>query len=221
MAPQDSGDDVPYGQKELVHMKILIISDRASPLIYDYFDQNRHIFEDVELVLSAGDLTAKYLEYVVTMIPAPLLYVPGNHDQRYEERPPEGCVCVDGRIVTVKGLRIAGLGGSPSANPDGVYKLTEQQMAKRVKWLSGHSKNAIDIFLTHSPAFGLGDDGHSGHPGFECFVDALDQINPRFHIFGHVHPEYLGGREYENPGCYGESVLYNAAVPRFYKIVEV
>jgi len=204
-------------------MKILIISDKPSPVIYDYFDQNRNIFKGVELVLSAGDQKAKYLEYVVTLIPAPLLYVPGNHDKIYAKHPPEGCLSIDGRIVTVKGLRIAGLGGAPSGAPDGVYKLSEKQMQKRVRRLIRRAKSGdrIDIFLTHSPALGLGDDKSSGHEGFECFRDVLDHVRPRFHIFGHVHPEYLGGRKYENPRRYEDCVLYNAAVPRFYKMIEI
>ncbi|HVH54112.1 MAG TPA: metallophosphoesterase, partial [Actinomycetota bacterium] len=33
-----------------------------------------------DLVLSAGDLPFDYLEYLVTVLNVPLLYVPGNHD---------------------------------------------------------------------------------------------------------------------------------------------
>lgn len=37
-----------------------------------------------------GDLKAEYLEFLVTMGKSPVLYVPGNHDSRYVERPPRG-----------------------------------------------------------------------------------------------------------------------------------
>ena len=53
-----------------------------------------------------SDLRAEYLEFLVTMGKAPVLYVPGNHDSRYEKHPPEGCENVDGGIVTVGGVRV-------------------------------------------------------------------------------------------------------------------
>ncbi|TMF70740.1 MAG: hypothetical protein E6I17_03175 [Chloroflexi bacterium] len=80
-----------------------------------------------DLVLSCGDLPSDYLEYLVSRLDVPLLYVPGNHDPSLEppdmswmplrtELPPapgpQGCVNIDGRIVQANGLRIAGLGGS-------------------------------------------------------------------------------------------------------------
>ena len=78
-------------------------------------------------MLGCGDLPFDYLEYLVSRLDVPLLYVPGNHDAslqmpdmtwmplRSELRPmpgPQGCVNIDGRLVEVAGLRIAGLGGS-------------------------------------------------------------------------------------------------------------
>jgi len=39
-----------------------------------------------DLVLSAGDLPFDYLEYLVTALNVPLLYVPGNHDPSLRER---------------------------------------------------------------------------------------------------------------------------------------
>ena len=68
-------------------MKILLVSDREEPYIWDYFDRER--FKDIELVLSCGDLKAEYLSFIVTMIQAPLYYVPGNHNKNYLTNPPE------------------------------------------------------------------------------------------------------------------------------------
>jgi len=44
-------------------------------------------FGDVELVLSCGDLPYYYLEYIVSMLNVPLLYVHGNHDAPPEYQP--------------------------------------------------------------------------------------------------------------------------------------
>ena len=75
-------------------MKILVVSDIESKFIWDHFDPER--FRDVKMMISCGDLSARYLSFLVTMIPCPLFYVPGNHDKKYEKEPPEGCVNIDG-----------------------------------------------------------------------------------------------------------------------------
>ena len=38
----------------------------------------------------------------------PLFYVHRNHDEKYR-REPEGCICIDDRIVILDGVRILGL----------------------------------------------------------------------------------------------------------------
>jgi len=195
-------------------MKLLMVSDEESKFIYQYFDKT--VFEGVELIISAGDLKQYYLEYLATMIPAPLLYVTGNHDTYLKESIPKGCQSIDGKIISVCGLKIAGLGGCQSQNPDGVYQLSEKQMAKRVNKLLKKAKNNIDIFVTHAPALGLGDGEDFFHKGFECFHDVLNNAKPKLHIFGHQHLSY--GLKCENPIHHNETLLYNAFR---YKIIEV
>ncbi|MBR5094957.1 MAG: metallophosphoesterase, partial [Oscillospiraceae bacterium] len=70
-------------------MKILLISDIESPYYWDYYTPGK--LDGIDLILSAGDLKADYLSFLVTMGRAPLLYVHGNHDGSYERFPPEGC----------------------------------------------------------------------------------------------------------------------------------
>ena len=91
-------------------MKLLLISDEESPYYWEHFTRGR--LDDIDLILSCGDLKSDYLSFLITMGRAPVLYVHGNHDTGYAKFPPEGCDCVDGDLVTVKGLRILGLGGS-------------------------------------------------------------------------------------------------------------
>lgn len=167
-------------------MKILVVADIESNYIWDYFDPER--FRDVELILSCGDLSAKYLSFLVTMIPRPLLYVPGNHDKSYKTNPPEGCVTVDGRLLIYKGLRILGFGGCKTQrNAD--YEYTEQQMWRRVRGMEGAIRKAggIDILVTHAPALGLGDGPDKFHEGFEAFRYLDDTYKPKIHFFGHCH----------------------------------
>jgi len=111
-------------------MRILAVADRRHRALYDFFDPER--WRDVDLVISCGDLDPAYLSFLVSVIHAPLLYVPGNHDQKYTKNPPEGCDSIDGKVVAVKGIRIGGLGGSMWYNGLDL-QYTEKQMVKRVK----------------------------------------------------------------------------------------
>lgn len=77
----------------------------------------------MELILACGDLPANYLSFLTCFTTAPVVYVPGNHDARYEEKPPQGCICADDKIIEVNGIRILGLGGSMRYK-DGPYMYT-------------------------------------------------------------------------------------------------
>ncbi len=170
-------------------MKLLLIGDRECPAIWDYYRPG--MLRDYGLILSAGDLKADYLSFLVTMGRAPLLYVHGNHDGHYEKYPPEGCDCVEDRVLETCGLKIAGLGGSVCYNK-GPHQFTEGQMARRVRRLERKIKKAggVDIILAHSPAAGLGDMPDPAHRGFECFLGLIDRWQPRYFIHSHVHMNY-------------------------------
>lgn len=86
--------------------------------------------EGVELVLSCGDLPASYLSFLTCFTSAPILYIRGNHDDRYDKHPPEGCECIEDQVVTVGGLRILGLGGSMRYNR-GINQYTEKEMRQQ------------------------------------------------------------------------------------------
>ena len=169
-------------------MKILAIADEESKALWDYYDPE--IIKGVDLILSAGDLKAEYLEFLVTMTNLPLLYVRGNHDD-FKERAPEGCICIEDKLYNHNGLRIMGLGGSMYYHPgDNMY--TEADMRRRVMRadMSAAIKGGCDILLTHSPARGCGDLDDLPHQGFECFNTFLEHWKPKYMIHGHVHKAY-------------------------------
>lgn len=196
-------------------MKLLLISDEEDPYLWDHFRKER--VEGVDLILSAGDLKAPYLSFLVTMVNRPLLYVHGNHDGRYDQTPPEGCDCIDDKLVKINGLRILGLGGSYCYNK-GPYQYTERQMRRRIlrlQWkifLAG----GVDIVLTHAPARSLGDQEDPAHRGFEAFLPLLDRWKPRYLIHGHVHKRY--GGDWQRERQYGETTLINACGKVFLEI---
>ena len=175
-------------------MRILAISDEPSPRLWG--ELCRDALSGVDLILSAGDLPAKYLSFLTCFTNAPIVYVYGNHDDRYGKEPPEGCLCAEGKVVLVKGVRILGLGGSIRYRPDGVHMYSEKEMASRIASLRRKIRTAggFDILLTHAPLRGLGDQDDYAHRGFECFGPLLDAWRPAVMVHGHVHQAYTGSR---------------------------
>ena len=186
-------------------MKILLVSDVEDPALWDYYRPGR--LDGYDLILSAGDLKAEYLSFLVTMANIPVLYVHGNHNESYDRFPPEGCECIDDRLVTVNGLRILGLGGS-AVYSGGSCQFTERQMKRRIARLSGKVRRAggVDIVLTHCPPKGFGDADDYAHRGFEAFLPMLDKLQPQALVHGHVHLSYGIPRE----RLYGATRIINA-----------
>ena len=170
-------------------MKLLLLGDKESPYLWDYYQPG--VLSQYDIILSTGDLAAEYLSFIVTMARAPLLYVHGNHDGSYEKYPPEGCDCIEDQLFVCKGLRILGLGGCPIYNGE-PHQYSERQMRRRMKRLDRKIRKAggVDIVLTHAPAAGYGDASDLAHRGFACFVELMDRYEPQYWIHSHVHLNY-------------------------------
>lgn len=183
-------------------MKILLLADKADPMLWEYLDKSR--LNGIDLILSCGDLPAEFLSFLSCFTTAPIVYVPGNHDRKYLEKPPEGCIDADGRLVHVAGLRILGLGGSMRYNPSLPYQYNEIEMTKRIRKLRRplRKSHGFDILLTHAPMRGLGDMDDLPHRGFMCFEPLLTQYRPALFAFAHVHADYSSHfkREYDYQG---------------------
>ena len=186
-------------------MKILCIADEELPLFWDMYVPGR--LKEYDLILSAGDLKAAYLSFIVTMARAPVMYVHGNHDTGYAVTEPEGCDSIDGQIVEYKGLRILGLGGCLWYRP-GDHQYTEEEMKKRIRKLRWQiaKYGGVDIVVTHAPPKGVGDGNDRAHQGFECFLELIGAYRPKYLLHGHVHLSYGTDRTRER-GYHGASVL--------------
>lgn len=188
-------------------MRILAVSDIESKFYYDYFTPGK--LDGFDLILSCGDLHREYLEFLVTMSRCPVVYVPGNHDERFETKPPEGCLCADGQLVVVNGVRILGLGGSYRYKKSSCM-YTERQMRLRVGRVlpSVWMHRGFDILLTHAPARHINDSDYITHRGFECFTGLIDKYRPKYFVHGHVHMNY--GAHIPRTDARGETTIINA-----------
>jgi uncharacterized protein len=176
-------------------MKILAVSDQVEENLYSANLAKR--FGDVNMVIGCGDLPYKYLEYLVTVLNVPLFYVPGNHDPTYQSEVEscgaQGCENLDGCVVKSAGMILAGLGGSNRYKPHGTNQYTQFEMADRVRklasrlWIKrGLGKTPLDIFIAHSPPFGIHDDEDQAHIGFKAFNWVIKYLKPRIFLHGHT-----------------------------------
>ena len=188
-------------------MKILTVSDEECPFLWDYYVPGK--LDGYDLIISCGDLSSKYLSFLVTMAKCPVLYVHGNHDTGYKHNPPEGCDCIDDAIVVYNGVRILGLGGCRKYHP-GAHQYTERQMRMRIFRLMWQIRRlgGIDIVVTHAPPEGLGDDDDPAHWGFAAFREFLDKYHPQYFVHGHVHMTY--GHNMPRVREYNGTTLINA-----------
>lgn len=188
-----------------MRLRVLVVADEESAYIWDHFD--RSVFQGVDVIISCGDLKPTYLSFLTTMVAAPLLYVRGNHDERYLTHAPEGCENLEERMVTIKGIRFIGFGGCNSRSPKPFHyteKEVTRQIVKRMPEIC--SKGGFDVLVTHTPATGLGDGKDTFHKGFNSYRTLLDVFKPSYHFHGHQHLNYGGGTrliQYQN------TVIYN------------
>lgn len=189
-------------------MRIMVLSDIADKALWDYLD--RSLLEGVDLILSCGDLPAEYLSFLTCFTHAPILYVRGNHDDGYESRPPEGCVCVEDDIYVHEGVRVLGLGGSMRYR-DGANMYSEREMRRRARrlWWKLRKHGGFDILLAHAPAYGVGDQQDLPHRGFKTYIALMDRWHPRYLVHGHVHPQY-GALTFTRERTYGQTTVVNA-----------
>ena len=164
-----------------------------------------------DLVVACGDLPFDYLEYLVSTLNVPTVFVPGNHDpdrsgvrgsrsgltlragMPAESPGPAGAENADGRVVDAGGLRLAGLGGSLRYRP-GPNQYTQRELARRARRLrcrtawrrrDGHG---VDVVLTHAPPAGVGDGEDRPHHGFDALHGLVASLRPRLLLHGHIHP---------------------------------
>lgn len=188
-------------------MRILFISDEESKSFWDFFQ--KEAFEGIDVIVSCGDLKAEYLSFLTTMTSLPVLYVKGNHDDKYEKHPPEGCICIEDDIFEYEGIRFLGLGGSYRYK-EGGNQYTDHEMRKRVNrlWFKLLRKKGFDVLVTHAPAYGVNDGRDLPHRGFETFVELIEKYHPKCFAHGHVHMNY--GRQYPREDMLGKTRVINA-----------
>jgi Icc-related predicted phosphoesterase len=186
-------------------MRILALSDEVTDSLYTPAGCAR--LGKVDLILGCGDLPYYYLEYLMTVLGAPLYYVHGNHDSPVEhgsdgsqKTGPEGGENVDLRCVNERGLLLAGLEGCIRYQPQAAHQFSQDEMLLRSTTLvPGMLANRLsrgrwlDVLMAHSPPRGIRDGQDNAHVGFVAFLHLMRFFRPRYLLHGHQHRNYGPG----------------------------
>jgi len=179
-------------------VKILSISDRQ--FVFLNSPEVRERFQDVDFVISCGDLPYYYLESLSDLLRKPLFFVRGNHDPENEYHAggvrtfPRGCTDLHRRIVRWKGVIMLGVEGSVRYSSRGRYQYTQSEMWEHVfSLVPGLLLNRLrygrymDVFVTHSPPRGIHDKEHLPHQGIRAYRWLVKSFQPMYHFHGHIH----------------------------------
>jgi hypothetical protein len=178
-----------------------------------YSNSIKERFADISLILSAGDLPLDYLDFIVSSLNKPLLFVFGNHHLREfrffkssgffsawddYKTPGSGAVHIGSKIKIEEGLIVAGLGGSIMYNHRENQYTNFQMNLEILKLIPALLINRIfrgrflDILLTHASPRGIHDKEDPCHRGFKAFLWFMRIFKPKYLVHGHIHLYDLG-----------------------------
>jgi hypothetical protein len=159
-------------------LRVYAIADVHSP---DAFNMPELDPDQFDVVLTLGDIkedTLDYISYMSRWIPQ--YGVPGGHDRSL----PHGVNNLHGQVVTVKGIRIGGFGGSPKYK-ERPFHFTERNVAKQMRRMP-----PVDLLVTHTPPLATSLDEDHIHQGFRAFDHYIQRCAPDYMIHGHLERYY-------------------------------
>ncbi len=180
-------------------VRVLAVSDRVLDRLYCSDVHEKH--PDIDLLVGCGDLPYYYLDFLVSALDVPLVYVLGNHDSgkqytsngRILEDVPGG-LNIHAEVHHIKSYLIAGLEGSMRYRPRRTHMYTESEMriqiarlVPRLLWNRRRHGRYLDILVAHSPPFGIHDQPDLPHTGFKVFLTFMQLFKPRYLLHGHIH----------------------------------
>jgi Icc-related predicted phosphoesterase len=196
-----------------VNVRLLAVSDEVEPQLLD--ERTVAGLGRVDLLIGCGDLSADYLDALATHYAAPLVFVRGNHDPPGRHGDYPEAAEIDGRVVTEKGLVVAGLEGSIRYS-DGPHQYSERQMMAKVIALRVRLRGRRpDILITHGPPAGVNEGTDAPHKGLQAVRRAVEWMHPRLLLHGHVHPY---GREIVRETQVGETRVINVVGHRLIEL---
>lgn len=192
-------------------MKIILISDTHT-------FHNQVQVPEGDILIHAGDMGLRgnpqeiqpCLDWLNAQPHKHVVAIAGNHDWAFQKWPEHLSL---GRIIYLEdsGVGIDGtfFYGSP-VQPEFCNWAFNVARGPSIKKHWDMIPTGTDVLITHGPPRGIGDQSaphlHSECLGCDDLFEAVERVNPKIHVFGHIHGGY--GKTQFGSG----TTFYNAAV---------
>jgi Icc-related predicted phosphoesterase len=172
-----------------------------------------------DIIIHAGDVSAhgtesEVLDFICWFCGLDYeyrIFIAGNHDFYFEQKTTAQIrrmlsgnahyLCDSG--VEIGGVKFWGTPVSPRRNKVWAFNRVRGEELRR-HW--AFIPRDTDVLITHSPPAKILDLAADGeHTGCKDLLKTVRQINPRYHLFGHIHESY--GTE-----KHGETTFVNASL---------
>lgn len=184
-------------------LNMFVVTDLHS-CYYEDMEIIREAMEenDFDCVLFLGDIFREDVEKIVGYAnEKPCYYALGNHDGSHQNENIQGLENIDGEVIDINGVCIAGLSCGPRYKSGDYAMRTEKEMEEIANKL-GRS----DILVSHESPYHFMSETRS-HGGFKAISDYISRIQPQLHIFGHHHDRFEGTYEKTKEIC-----IYKCAI---------
>jgi len=175
-------------------MKIVLISDTHG--LHEELNLPKG-----DVIIHCGDITdygskeevVKFLNWYTNLDYVHKIFIGGNHDTYLDEYSvdllellPMNVKYLRNQLFNLEGINIWGSPNTPDFE-GWAFGKKRSQMKEHWKYLP----NEIDILITHTPPFGILDKSSNHHSlGCKFLLEKVNQIKPKYHLFGHIHASY-------------------------------
>lgn len=165
------------------HVRLLIITDTHNCLYYDQESVEKIKNAKYDVCLILGDISNSDIIEILKFVPYDKIYgLLGNHDglDRFEESKIRS---LNGKVITVNNVRIAGLQGSHR------YKTGDYGMHTHEESIQiADEMPPADILVSHDRPF-IKDNNDNVHDGLKGVTYYCYKNHVKFEIHGHLHEE--------------------------------
>lgn len=164
------------------NITLLVISDSHDGFILDKELEKKLIdYKDYDLCCILGDISDSDYEIILKYVPKEkIVALLGNHD-RFGLLEQYNLYDINGRVITVNGIRISGIQGCNKYKNESFPSYTQKES---INFLD--KMEEVDILLSHDKPF-LIDNKDSVHDGLKGITKYLYKNKVPYNIHGHLH----------------------------------
>lgn len=155
-------------------------------------------------MLGTKEEALDFLEWFDALPYSHKVFICGNHDEALLHGSVNGlsknCHFLNFTTVVIEGIKICGI----------PFFVERQGHDEPTAELASICEKDIDIMVSHQPPYRILDySEHYGNFGSRSLLRKVKELNPKYHIFGHMHEDYgikeEGGTTFINCALMGDS----------------